>query len=308
MLVVTVGWGACFVAIRYGLANAPVLWFAALRALLAGAALLAVGLALRRPAPTASAWPNIVLLSLVNVAIAFAAMFAGTVGLTSGVAAVLANAQPLLIVLPAWAIYHERPHARTLAGLVVGFTGLVVTATPGGVGGGALLSLLAAAAITTGTLLARRLAHVDVVMLAGWQFFLGGLVLAGWAWAVEGVPVLSWTPSFVAALLFLALIGTALTYLIWFNELLRAPLVMLSAWTMLTPVFGIAFGWLLLGDVLNGQQAIGVALVLAALPVILLPRSRSRPQPGEADRAEAQAADRPARRLVKSQAHRRAPE
>ncbi len=274
MLVVTAGWAGCFVAIRYGLAYAPLLWFAALRALLAGGALLAVGRALRRPAPARSAWLGIAILGLVNVTVAFAAMFAGTAGVTSGVAAMLANAQPLLIVLPAWVLFRERPHARTLVGLAVGFTGLVVTATPGGAGGGALLSLAAAAAITAGTLLARRLTGVDVVMLSGWQFVVGGVVLAGWASAVEGVPAVSWTPTFVAALGFLALIGTALTYLIWFTELQRAPLVTLSAWTMLTPVFGVAFGWLLLGDRLSTQQAVGVALVLAALPIILLPLRR----------------------------------
>lgn len=42
----------------------------------------------------------------------------------------------------------------------------------------------------------------------------------------------------------------------------------------LTPVFGVAFGWLLLDDHLSAQQGIGVALVVASLPVILLPTWR----------------------------------
>jgi probable blue pigment (indigoidine) exporter len=292
MLIVTAGWGACFVAIRYGLADAPVLWFATLRALLAGAALLAVAGALHRPAPPRSAWPAIGMLALVNVTVAFAAMFTGTQGVSSGVAAVLANSQSLLIVLPAWALYRERPDLRTLIGLAVGFTGLIVTASPGGVGGGALLSLAAAAAITTGSLLARRLSDIDVVTLSGWQFLIGGIALGGWAAAAEGTPVITWTPRFITALLFLALIGTALTYLIWFTELRRAPLVALSAWTMLTPVFGITLGWVLLHDRLSAQQGLGVALVLAALPIILLRRGAaskkprqgpSRPQSGRDD-------------------------
>jgi drug/metabolite transporter (DMT)-like permease len=209
---------------------------------------------------------------VVNVAIAFAAMFAGTVGVASGVAAVLANAQPLLIVVPAWVLYQERPSARTVAALLVGFAGLGIAASNGGFGGGALLSLGAAAAITAGTLLGRRLGGVDVVMLAGWQLLAGGIVLAGWAAVTEGAPVLAWTPRFAAALLFLAVVGSAATYLIWFSELRRASLVSLSAWTLLTPVFGVVFGWLLLGDGLSGQQGLGVGLVLVALPIIVLPR------------------------------------
>lgn len=273
MLIVTAAWGGCFVGIRYGLADAPMLWFAALRALVAAGALLAVGLCARRPAPPRSAWPGIVVLGLVNVTVAFAAMFAGTAGVAGGVAAVLANAQPILIVLPAWLLYRERPRARTVAGLVVGFVGLMVAAMPASAGSGAMLALAASVALTVGTLLARRLVSgVDVVMLSAWQFIFGGVALAGWAVAVEGVPEVSWTPRFVAALLFLALASTALPYLVWFSELQRASLVTLSAWTILTPVFGVVFSWVLLKDRLTLVQGIGLILVLAAMLIILLPR------------------------------------
>lgn len=301
MLVVTAGWGACFVAIRYGLGEASLLWFAALRALLAGVVLLGFARLTRRPAPARSTWGGIGALAVVNVTIVFAAMFAGTAGVASGVAAVLANAQPLLIVLPAWLLYQERPHARTLVALLVGFAGLGIAAAPGGFGGGAVMSLGAAVAITAGTLLARRLGGVDVVMLTAWQFLLGGLLLAGWAAVTEGAPVIAWTPEFIAALAFLALIGSAGTTLIWFSELQHASLITLSAWTLLTPVFGVGFGWLLLGDRLTGQQSIGIGLVLAALPIILLPRfhhpaGRSRPaEPPTASPAASAARRRPMR-------------
>jgi probable blue pigment (indigoidine) exporter len=276
MLIVTAGWGACFVAIRYGLGAASLLWFAALRALLAGLVLLGFARLTRRPIPPRSSWPGIGVLAVVNVTIVFAAMYAGTAGVASGVAAVLANAQPLLIVLPAWLLYQERPHTRTLVALLVGFAGLGIAAAPGGFGGGAVMSLGAAVAITAGTLLARRLGGVDVVMLTAWQFLVGGLLLAGWAAVTDGAPVIAWTPQFVAAVAFLALIGSAGTTLIWFSELQHASLITLSAWTLLTPVFGVGFGWLLVGDRLSGQQSVGIGLVLVALPIILLPRFHHR--------------------------------
>ncbi len=280
MLVITAALGACFIAIRYGLSDAPVLWFASLRALLAGAVLLAVGHALRRPSPPHLSWPDIALLALVNVTFVFAAMFAGTAGVATGVAAVLTNTQPLLIVLPAWAIYRERPSTRGLAGLLVGFTGLVVTASPGGLGGGVALSLAAAAATTAGTLLARRLDGLDLIVLFGWQFVVGGVLLAAWAGSVEGVPAISWTSRFVAAMLFLALINSAASNLLWFIELQRSPLLTLITWTLLAPVFGVALGWLLLGERLSVRQLIGSALVLGAL-VVGLPwrHSAVRPHP-----------------------------
>jgi probable blue pigment (indigoidine) exporter len=270
MLLITAAWGACFVTIRWGLRDAPVLWFATLRALIAGAALVGIGTVQGRTWPSGTrAWMLITAMAVTNASIAFAAMFAGVDGLATGTAAVLANAQPLLILLPAWSLYGERITARTSAGLIVGFAGLLVVAVPGGGGSGAWLSVLAAIAITTGTLLSRRLAGIDLVHAAGWHFLIGGAVLAAVASAVEGLPRIDWTPRFVLALAFLALVGTALAFWAWFTETMRCPLGQLAAWTFLTPVFGVAFGLVLTGERPAGWTAAGMLLVLASLWTIV---------------------------------------
>ena len=266
MLLITAAWGACFVTIRWGLRDAPVLWFATLRALVAGLALVGIGAVQGRTRPTGTrAWMLITAMAVTNASIAFAAMFAGVDGLATGTAAVLANAQPLLILLPAWWLYGERVTARTSFGLVVGFAGLLVVAVPGGGGSGAWLSILAATAITTGTLLSRRLAGIDLVQAAGWHFLIGGAVLAAVAGAVEGLPRIDWTARFALALAFLALVGTALAFWAWFTETMRCPLGQLAAWTFLTPVFGVAFGLVLTGERPAGWTAAGMMLVLASL-------------------------------------------
>jgi drug/metabolite transporter (DMT)-like permease len=270
MLWITAAWGACFITIRWGLRDAPILWFATLRATVAGVALVALGSAQRRPLPAGMrAWGLVALLGLTNASVAFAAMFAGVDGLATGTAAVLANAQPLLILLPAWWLYGERMTPRPAGGLVVGFAGLLLVAVPGGGGSGAWLSILAAVAITTGTLLARRLGALDIVQAAGWHFLIGGALLAVLAGTVEGLPRIDWTPRFLASLAFLALVGTALTFWAWFTETLRCPLGPLAAWTFLTPVFGIALGVVLAGERPTAWTEVGVLLVLASLWVVL---------------------------------------
>ena len=266
MLWITAAWGACFVAIRWGLRDAPVLWFAALRALVAGAALIAAATVQRRPIPAGRrAWSMIGLLALTNASIAFAAMFAGVDGIATGTAAVLANAQPLLILLPAWWLYGEQVTARTMVALAIGFAGLLIVVVPGGGGSGAWLSVLAAAAITAGTLLSRRLAGTDIIQAAGWHFLIGGAALAAVAGAVEGIPRIDWTLRFVLALAFLSLVGTALAFWAWFTEALRCPLGQLAAWTFLTPVFGVAFGVILTSEYPGRWAAAGIVLVLASL-------------------------------------------
>ena len=77
------------------------LWFAALRSLGAGAALLVLASIQHRPTPRdRQAWSLITVLGVTNSSIAFAAMFVGVAGVATGTAAVLADAQPLLILLP----------------------------------------------------------------------------------------------------------------------------------------------------------------------------------------------------------------
>ncbi|MDP1807114.1 MAG: DMT family transporter, partial [Acidimicrobiales bacterium] len=210
-------------------------------------------------------WLVISAMAVTNTTIAFAAMFAGVEGVATGTAAVLANAQPLLILLPAWWLYGERIEARTAPGLAAGFGGLLLVAVPGGGGSGAWLSILAAAAITAGTLLARRLSGVDIVQAAGWHFNIGAGGLAILAAVVEGVPRIDWTLRRVGSLTFLALVGTALAFWAWFTETLRCPLGPLSAWMFLAPVFGIAFGVVLAGERPEGWTAAGFMLVLASL-------------------------------------------
>ena len=281
MVGVTAVWGMCFVLVQWGLRDAPVLWFAALRSAVAGGVLLGYGMLQKRPSPRrARDWWLVGALAATNAGIAFGAMFGGVAGLATGVAAVLANAQPLLILLPAWWLYREPVSARTAVAMSAGFAGLLVVAGSGGGGSGAALSLLAAAAITVGTLLARRTGHLDVVMVSGWHFILGGAGLALVAAAVEGTPQIAWTPRFVLVLGLLALLGTAWTFVVWFREAQRCQLSRLTAWTFLTPVFGIGFGVVLLGERPVGWTLAGLVLVLGALWVVLRP---DHPQPTRLD-------------------------
>lgn len=143
----------------------------------------------------------------------------------------LSNAQPLVILVPAWWLCGEAVTPRLTVALVVGFTGLLVVSAPGGGGQGAALSIVAMAAITSGTLLASRARHLDVVMVGGWHFLIGGAVLAAVAGAVEGVPAIAWTRRFMVLLTFLALAGTAADFVVWFQETQRCALGRLAAWT-----------------------------------------------------------------------------
>jgi probable blue pigment (indigoidine) exporter len=299
MLWITAALGFCFLGVRWGLRDAPLLWFAALRALIGGAALAAVAAVQHRPLPrSVNTWGRIGTLGLVNVSLAFAAMFAGIAGLATGTAAVLSNAQPLLILLPAWWLYGERVSVRAGIALVAGFGGLLVVAIPGGGGQGALLSLLAAAAVTAGTLMVRHLGDVDVVVASAAHFLIGGLALAGVAFAAEGVPHIAWTLRFVGVLAFLGLIATAATTLAWFVETQRCPVSSLTPWMFLVPVFGLLIGLIVLGERPGIWTITGVALVLVSMRIALSKHSVPGAGPGHLHLADTPQRWRPPRRAA----------
>lgn len=274
MLLVAALWGACFVAIRWGLRDAPALWYAALRGLVAGTGLAGYAAVRghRLPKLGLRSAATVTALAFANVTLAFGAMFAATEGTVTGIAAVLSNAQPLLIVLPAWALYRERADAPTLGFMGLGLVGILLLA--GGGGSGALLALLAAVGITVGTLLIRQLDGLDLVTVSAVHFLLGGAALAGVATLVEGRPVIAWTPRFLASLAFLALLGTALAFVLWFQEARRSPLAAISMWTLLVPVFGVTFGVVLLGERLAARELVGVAIVALGVVAVQIWQQR----------------------------------
>jgi len=135
MLWVTLAWGSCFLAITIGLQDAPLRWLAALRALIAAVVLLLIAGLRRAPLPhRRTTWVLIAILGLVNVALAYAAMFGGVIGLSTGAASVLANVQPFLILLPAWWLFGEIPSRRTVIVMLGGVIGLLLIAVPAGFG------------------------------------------------------------------------------------------------------------------------------------------------------------------------------
>lgn len=284
MLWVTFAWGSCFVAISIGVQDAPLLWLAALRALVAGGALLIITGIRRPPLPRGTrSWALIGVLGVVNVAIAYAAMFGGTIGLSTGVASVLANIQPVLILLPAWWLYRERPSARSLAAMAAGLTGLVLIVLPAGAGTGAWLSLTSAAAVTTGTLVSRAV-RADPFLVAAAQLLIGGALLLTAAAIIEGPPVIAWTPSFIATLLWMSLVGTAATTVAWFVETQHSRLDILTTWTILVPVFGIAMSVIVLQESQSALGWIGTAIVIGSVTVLARPGRSDPPDPADTPR------------------------
>lgn len=273
VLLLVAVYALCYAAIKAGLALAPPLRFAGLRAATGGGALLLLLAAARKPLlPSSRLWPGVLLLAAVATALAYGAMFLSPGRTGAGIASVLGNTTPLFALVLAAAVLGERVTRAKLGALVLGFAGVSMIAYPaltgsGGAGAfGAVLPLLAAAGAASESVLVKRLDVGDETLrVAGWQLLLGGLpLLALSAWAERDAAVV-WSASFVALLLFLALVGTAFATALWYWLLQRDDVGRLTLYLFLVPVLGLGLAAALFGERLGAIEWAGVVVTLAGL-------------------------------------------
>ncbi len=165
-------------------------------------------------------------------------------------------------------------------GVAVAFAGIAV-AFGGGLGGGAdgdvarvlsgdLLAVLAGAAWggTTVVIRTSRLSDAPPAQTLLYQL-VGGFFLLLLAALLSGqAGRVSLTGVSVASLLFQGVVVSFASYLAWFWLLTRYLASRLSVFSFMTPLFGVTFGVLLLGEPLTGAFLLGAALVLAGITLV----------------------------------------
>jgi drug/metabolite transporter (DMT)-like permease len=93
------------------------------------------------------------------------------------------------------------------------------------------------------------------------------LLLLGFA--VDGNPAhFHWTPSSLFCLLYLAVIGSALTFLLLYWLLPRLTVAQLQSISLITPPGAVVLGWLLGGETFPLSSLLGAALVLVGVWMI----------------------------------------
>jgi len=219
-------------------------------------------------------WAGFFVLGALNGFIPFGLIAWGQVQLTSGLASILNATTPLFTALVAHAWGDERLTSNRLAGVLVGLAGVCVLIGPGALGhlGAHTLAELAilGAAVSyafAGTYGRRFRAMPPVVAVAGMMttaalMALPVALVADRPWTL-GVGARTW-----GALLGLALLSTALGFVIYFRVLAAAGATNVMLVTLLMPVVALLLGALILGEAVAGTALAGMALVFAGLLAI----------------------------------------
>jgi drug/metabolite transporter (DMT)-like permease len=273
MLIVIAPMAACYPAIKVGLEFAPPLQFAGARTLLGGLMLLLVLMIRRKPLwPEARLGRWILPLGVLATTLTFGAMFASPAYTGAGIASVLGNTQPLIIIVLAALFLDEKMRLIKVLALGFGLAGVTLLALPalreqtGHPLLGAMLALGSSASAAVASVTVKKLRPGnDLMSLTAWQLIAGSVVLLGLSAVFQPHEAIMWTGGFVGLLLFLALAGTALSTWLWFWLLQRTEAGRLSLYLFLVPVFGLLIAMGGFGERLNLLQAGGVALILTAV-------------------------------------------
>jgi drug/metabolite transporter (DMT)-like permease len=167
------------------------------------------------------------------------------------------------------------------AGVAVAFLGSAGRTAGAPIRGDLLGDLLALAGgaswgISTVVLRRGRVGNAATAKTVFYQVSFAALLLFGFA-ALTGQWSVRWTPVTIASVAFQTVFIAIASYLVWFwllRRYLNSRLMLLS---LLTPLFGVAFGVALLGDALELRFAVGTLLVLCGVLLVnVLPSLRPR--------------------------------
>lgn len=262
-------WGSTFTAIKIGLDDAPPLLFGGIRSVLGGLLMAVVARSRSGPPDLRRTWRVHAVLTWWSVIAFFALQTLAITALPSGLASVLIYLQPLLVALLAWRLLGESMGGFKVVGLLLGFAGIVLVSA-GALGGhisgaGVGYAVLAAITWSIGTIVFKqRAGRVDSLWAVAVPFVVGGLVLTVVGALTEGVDV-NWTGRFVAALIYSAVIGTALAWGLWLGLVSSGEASTASAYIFSVPVVAVLLGVLVLGESFKAAQVAGSALVVLGL-------------------------------------------
>lgn len=272
-------WGFNFVVIKVGVGAVPPLALAGLRFVFS--ALPAV-LFVKRPA---APWKLVAAYGLLLGVGEFGFLFTAIkLGAPSGIASILLQSQAFFTAGLAAALLKERLRAHNAAGMIVAGLGLAAFALPAGgaaAGSGAasaaglslpLLAMLLMAGLgwAGANIAARKMPGASALSLMVWSSLASPLPLAALSMAFEGpaaVGAALSSPSLltIGALAYLVLFSTLLGYGLWNRLIMRHGAGRIAPFSLMVPVFSLAFASLVLGERFGARSAAGAALILAGL-------------------------------------------
>lgn len=277
---VSVIWGLSFVATREGVRDFTPAQLTALRFIIAAIPVLFL------PRPKMS-WRYLLLGGGFWFLGQFMLLFmAFRFGMLPGVASVTQQSNVFFTVLLAALFFHEIPTRRQVAGMAVAFAGLFLIALSTGIDLpliAFLLTVSAALSWASGNIVVKGMPKVSMVPFAAWASLVPPLPAYALSMAlgdgslIDAVSAASWQG--IASVIYLGTLATLGGYAMWGYLLARYPAATVTPFALLVPVSGIFASVIVYGEAFQPLRALGIALVMAGLIVIVWRAKNAPPEP-----------------------------
>lgn len=266
-------WGGSFLFIRVAVSALGPFLLVELRVGLAATALLLYALAAGRLPKIRSRWRSFLVLGFVNAAVPFCLIATAEIHLTASLAAILNSTTVMFTAIVGTVWMGDVLTLRKVVGIVLGIVGVTVLV------GWDPLPLSGIVLLSVAAMLIASLSYALGATYAKWSF--SGIPPLGMAigqmtaataillpLSVVGLP--GEVPSSAVALcvLGLALLSTAVAYLIYFRLIENVGPTSTVAVTLLVPVFGLLFGVLLLDEPFGPGTLAGLGIILSSVVLI----------------------------------------
>jgi drug/metabolite transporter (DMT)-like permease len=276
LILLSIIWGGSFLFGRIAVQEVPPLTVAWLRVLLAAIVLAGVIAVLRYRWPASlTAWLPFLVMGLLNNVIPFSLILWGQKEIGSGLASILNATTPLFAAVIAHLLTDdEKLTANKVLGVLIGLAGVAILVGPtalGNLGGHGLAELaVLGAAVSYGFAgwWGRRLRSYPPIVSAGSQLICSSAIMTAFAVTLDQpwhLPMPS--AAAIGAIVGLALLCTAIAYIIFFTIIARAGSTNVLLVTLLIPPSAMVMGAMFLNETLAwddliGALAIGLALVI----------------------------------------------
>jgi drug/metabolite transporter (DMT)-like permease len=273
LVVLSVLWGGSFLLIRVAVPALGPFVLVELRVGLAAVALILYALTIGRMPKIRTRWKSFLVLGFLNTAMPFCLISTAEIHLTASLAAILNSTTVMFTAIVATVWMGDVLTARKAIGILLGIAGVTVLVgwDPLPLNGGFLLAvaamLIASLSYALGATYAKQsFSGIPPLGMAIGQLC-GAVVLLA---PLAAVSVPAEAPSFVVALsiLGLALLSTAVAYLIYFRLIENVGPTSTVTVTLLVPVFGLLFGILLLDEPFGVGTLAGLGIILLSVVLI----------------------------------------
>jgi drug/metabolite transporter (DMT)-like permease len=273
-LLTSIIWGSTWLVIKVGLDSIPPFYAATLRFLVAMSVLFLINLVRGSSLPTDAESRKIYLIAgLLSFSFPFALVYWGQQYIPSGLSSILFALYPLIVgIFSHFMLPSEPLNVFKVSGIVLGFSGVVmifardVQWSTGNATFG-MVAIIASSILQAWSLILikKHGKNIDAFHMNFGGMLIGVVILALFALIFENFSDIKLDFKGVGSVFYLGILGSVVTFSVYFWMLKKVEAVYLSLLAFVTPILAVILGSIILNEKLDFHVAYGGGLVLTGI-------------------------------------------